>query len=145
MEPTEGSPEPAPEPTVLDWVKSLFRLRPMRIPRGEAPVAGPGVLADEFPGDPEGAGEPDRRGPGVDHGLRFRSQSADGVQPEECVLDVGPRLRPGQWRAVVDLDRSAVDRQGGHFAAAAKDHEPALNERQEELGLQASEDRTQKP
>ncbi len=35
MEPASGSQGPASEPTVLDWVKSLFRLRPIPIPRRE--------------------------------------------------------------------------------------------------------------
>ena len=39
MQPTETGPNPSGEPTVLDWIKSLLRGRPLRIP--EEPVERP--------------------------------------------------------------------------------------------------------
>ncbi|HET7012239.1 MAG TPA: glycosyltransferase family 39 protein [Anaerolineales bacterium] len=42
-------PSPAPEPTVLDWFRSLFRLRPLSIPASPQPVRAEEPLRESVP------------------------------------------------------------------------------------------------
>ncbi len=52
MKPDSGPHGPASEPTVLDWIKSVIRLRPIRIPRRLPEGVGPAEIRPATPPEP---------------------------------------------------------------------------------------------